>query len=167
MTQFSIRLATESDFEAICGIYSDARAFMRENGNPHQWKDDRPTQDTIARDIKAGKSHVCIGDKGIVAVFYFSIEEEPTYGRIDGAWINDEPYGVVHRIARSRDASAKGAGKFCMEWSYEQCRNLRVDTHRDNGPMRALLESLRFAYCGIIWLEDGDERLAYQKAAGK
>ena len=161
----TIRKAEMGDLDEILGIYAYARDFMRESGNPNQWGTGRPAQDIVERDISAGKSYVCLcGDK-IAAVFYFSIEKEPTYEKIDGAWPDEGEYGVVHRIARARDA--KGAGSKCLEWCCEQCReqrcSIRVDTHRDNAPMRKLLGKLGFVYCGVIWLENGDERLAYQK----
>ena len=43
------------------------------------------------------------------------------------------------------------------------CSNIRIDTHRDNRIMRHNIEKHGFAYCGIIYLANGDERLAYQK----
>ena len=149
------------DIDKICTIYAEARDFMRDNGNPNQWSNNRPTRETIERDIKEKKSYVCVHNEEIAAVFFYNTERDPTYTKIDGAWINNDPYGVVHRIARARNA--KGAGSFCLEWCFEQCHNLRIDTHRDNAPMRKLLDNLGFRYCGIIWLENGDERLAYQK----
>ena len=158
-----IRKTSIHDLEAILGIYSYARVFMRESGNPNQWKDDHPHRDMIISDIEAGLSYVCLIDNNIAAVFYYNIETDPTYGKIAGQWQNDEPYGVVHRIARSQ--TAKGAGAHCLNWCLEQCRNLRIDTHRDNAPMRRLLDKQGFTYCGIIWLENGEERLAYQKVA--
>jgi len=158
-----IRKTTVRDFPEVCKIYSGARDFMREAGNPDQWRDEHPALEVLDRDIKARKSYVCVSDNEIVGVFYFNIMVEPTYQKIDGQWLNDEPYGVVHRIATTR--SFRGAGAFCLDWCLDQCRNLRVDTHRDNIPMRNLLSKLGFTYCGIIWLEDGDERLAFQKVS--
>jgi len=134
---------------------------MQRSGNPDQWGNVHPPRDLIISDIEAGTSYVCECDGKIEAVFYFNIEVEPTYAEIDGKWLNDEPYGVVHRIASAR--SGTGAGAFCLEWCFEQCGNLRIDTHCDNKPMLGLLEKLRFSYCGIIWVENGDERKAYQK----
>jgi RimJ/RimL family protein N-acetyltransferase len=151
------------DLEEICRIYADARAFMKENGNPNQWKDGRPGKDTAEGDILAGKSYVCVNEGEIVAVFYFAIEHDPTYENINGGWQKDGVYGVVHRIARSRASSAKGASHFCLDWCFRQCGNLKIDTHQDNVPMRNLLAKLGFAHCGIIWLANGEERLAFQK----
>ena len=159
----SIRKTKMSDLDDVCRIYADARAFMRESGNPNQWKNTNPALEVIVRDIHAQSSYVYERSGVIAAVFFFSTDRDPTYSVIDGAWLNDDNYGVVHRIARTRSAS--GAGAICLEWCYEQCGNLRIDTHRDNAVMRNRLEKMGFSYCGIIWLENGEERLAYQKGS--
>ena len=156
-----VRKTTMRDFNDVCDIYAQARVFMRESGNPDQWKDTYPPGEIIERDISNGKSYVCICDDITAAVFYFSIECDPTYEVIKGQWLNDEPYGVVHRIAKAREAG--GVGAFCLNWCFEQCGNVRVDTHNDNAPMKRLLDKLGFTYCGIILLANGNERLAFQK----
>ena len=159
----TIRKTTHSDLDAIMEIYAHARAYMKENGNPNQWHDNHPPQEIIENDIAQENSYVCTNDNEILAVFYFNAEEDATYNKIDGKWLNDEPYGVVHRIARG--PNGKGTGAFCLNWCCERQKNIRIDTHRDNMQMLALLERLGFVYCGIIWLANGDERLAYQKAS--
>jgi len=160
-----IRKTMEKDLDEVMKIYADARDFMRESGNPNQWFDVHPARAVVENDIKVGTSYVCESENGIAAVFYYNIERDPTYTRIDGAWQNDDPYGVIHRIARRKDAT--GAGAYCLNWAFEQCGNLRIDTHRDNIPMRGLVEKLGFRYCGIIWIESGDERMAFQKLKSK
>lgn len=45
----------------------------------------------------------------------------------------------------------------------EHCQSLRADTHADNKIMQHLLEKNGFARCGIIHVEDGTPRVAYQK----
>ena len=157
----NIRKTTLQDLPAVMDIYAYARACMLESGNPNQWKLNHPPQALIEADINAGSSYVCENESGIAAVFYFSVEREPTYDKIDGQWFNDDPYGVVHRIARG--PGAKGAGAFCLEWCGAQHPNIRIDTHRDNAAMLKLLEKLGYTYCGIIWLANGDERMAFQK----
>ena len=42
-------------------------------------------------------------------------------------------------------------------------RNLRAATHKDNLTMQNLLEGCGFRRCGIIHLQNGDERIAYHK----
>jgi len=157
----TIRKTTMQDLDTVMGIYDDGRTIMRESGNAAQWQGGHPNQEKILRDIASGSSYVCLDSGEIIAVFYFAVTPDPTYAKIDGAWLNDLPYGVIHRIARRK--GAKGVGAFCINWCFEQHRNIRLDTHCDNVPMRNLMDKLGFTYRGIIWLETGDERMAFQK----
>lgn len=78
-----------------------------------------------------------------------------------GQWLDDSPYGVVHRI--TSDGTIRGAASFCLNWALEQCGNIKIDTHRENQAMRKMLAKNGFHFCGIIYLKDGAERLAFQK----
>lgn len=53
-----------------------------------------------------------------------------------------------------------------MDFCFAADRNIRMDTHRDNTIMQHCISNDGFAYCGIIYLANGDERLAYQKING-
>lgn len=157
-----IRKTTMEDLDVVMEIYARARAFMAEHGNPDQWGKTNPPKEVIEKNILDQKSYVCLDRGEIAAVFYFAVEEDPAYAKIyGGRWPNDRVYGVVHRIASA--GSVKGAGSFCLNWAYDQCKNLRIDTHRDNFVMQNLLRKNGFQYCGIIYIKDGSERLAYQK----
>ena len=156
-----IRKTTIGDIDEVMKIYDYACDFMRKNGNPTQWGYNYPPREWIKHDIETGKSFVLADEKTIAAVFYYAIETEPTYSKIDGEWLNDKPYGIVHRIARGPNNA--GAGEICLNWCYENCGNLRIDTHKDNQPMLVQLKKLGFVYCGIVWMDDGSERLAFQK----
>ncbi len=163
-----IRKSTEQDFERMMEIYSYARSFMAEHGNPRQWGATHwPPEALIHNDIKDGNSYVCVNDaEEVIGTFFmiFGKDIEPTYKDItEGAWLDDSPYGVVHRIAA--DGSQKGTGSFCLDWAYEQCGHLRIDTHGDNTVMQNLLGKLGFVHCGTIYVEeDDDPRLAYEKS---
>ena len=148
--------------EEVMALYARARKFMRRTGNPDQWGQDYPGEDLIAREIARGQSHLCLDGREIAAVFSLIEGEDPTYRTIcDGAWLNDAPYGTVHRICAAQPGA--GTGAFCLDWCAARCGNLRIDTHRCNRPMQALLRRCGFTYCGRIFLEDGAERLAFQK----
>ena len=157
-----IRPATISDLPRILEIYEDARAFMRQNGNPNQWFDTHPAEAILLDDIPRQQLYVCALDGAIVAVFAYIQGTDPTYLEIDGdGWLNDEPYGVIHRIAIAHRGQGLIARVF--DWALEQCPNLRIDTHVDNQPMRKALEKYGFQYCGIIHIFNGDERIAFHK----
>ncbi|MBR1758507.1 MAG: GNAT family N-acetyltransferase [Lachnospiraceae bacterium] len=162
-----IRHSTKEDLDRIMEIYAYARQFMADHGNPNQWGPNKwPPLDLIVQDIAAGHSYVCANDDGkVIGTFFylFGKDIEPTYLQIDdGAWMDDSPYGVVHRIAG--DGSEKGIGTYCIKWAYEQCGHLRIDTHGDNVVMQNLLHKLGFTHCGTIYVhEDHDPRLAFEK----
>lgn len=156
-----IEKATLSQLSPIMAIYEQARAFMAQTGNPDQWGMTYPPETMIRQDILNGKCYVNLKDGNIAAVFYFAIEEDPTYGYIEGAWLNDQPYGVIHRI--SVGENGKGTAAECFQFALKRCQNLRIDTHNDNLPMQRCLAKNGFQRCGTIYLEDGDPRIAYQK----
>lgn len=157
-----IRKTNISEINEVMKIYGHARQFMAKHGNPNQWGTTKPTRERIEEDIRLGKSYVCIEGEEIAAVFFFDIGDDPTYEKIyDGEWLNDKSYGVVHRIASSGKIS--GVGSFCINWAFSQCGNLKIDTHRDNIIMQSMLKKNGFSYCGIIYIEDGSERLAFQR----
>ena len=161
----TIRLAKAEDKDEILSIYDSARVFMRESGNPNQWAGKYPDEDTVLRDIENEKLYICTENNDILAVFYYNVGIDPTYLKIyDGAWVNDKQYGVIHRIAVSDKARGKGVAKVCFDFAYDKCGNVRIDTHRDNIPMQRALEKNGFTRCGIIYLANGDERIAYQRA---
>ena len=102
-------------------------------------------------------------EQQIIGVFYFKIENDSTYDKIyDGEWLDDKPYGVVHRIASS--GVRKRIADFCLQWCIEKCKNIRIDTHRDNSVMQNVLKRNGYQQCGIIYLVSGAERIAFQKS---
>lgn len=158
-----IRPAGLGDLPLVMEIYDYARAFMRANGNVTQWVNGYPSEELIRQEIQDGHSFVCTdGDGEIVGTFCFILGDDPTYQQIyDGAWLNDEPYGVIHRMGTN--GKRKGIAEACLNWNFQQSVNIRVDTHRDNLVMQHILEKNGFKRCGIIYVRDGTERIAYQK----
>ena len=159
-----IRKSEIKDLPAILEIYESSRKFMRVRGNPTQWSDEYPSQSIVEGDVARGVGFVCVDGEQILAAFYFAVESDASYARIDGAWLDDSEYGVIHRLARAKNG--KKAAEFCIDWCLAKAGNIRIDTHKNNKPMLSLLERLGFDYCGIIRLVDTDfdnERLAFQK----
>lgn len=159
----NIRPALLSELDAIMPLYDRGRAYMRQNGNENQWINGYPQREMVAEDIRLGHLYIAeeAGETAAVFCYFCGKDVEPTYRVIDGAWVDNGPYGVIHRIAST--------GKFprmveaCTDWCLDRCPSLKIDTHRDNAPMRRALERHGFAYCGVIVIDDGSERVAYQK----
>ena len=112
------------------------------------------------RRIRGGCLYVEEAEGKPAGVFAFLLGPEPNYERIDGAWRNSLPYGTIHRVAS--DGRVPGFFGRCMEFCKKQTANLRIDTHEENKVMRHLIEKSGFAECGIIRVEDGSPRIAYQ-----
>lgn len=160
-----IRPTELKDLPLVMGIYEYARSFMRANGNATQWVNGYPSEELIRQEIEDNHSFVCIGEQGEIAgTFCFILGDDPTYRQIyEGAWLNDAPYGVIHRMATN--GKQKGMADACFDWCMEQSDNIRVDTHKDNLVMQHILEKRGFRRCGIIYVRDGTERIAYQRLA--
>ena len=152
------------DIPAMMDLYAQARVFMREHGNPNQWDDSYPSRELLEKDIAFGNSYIVEDDeKNLAATFAFIKGEDPTYYGIEnGAWLNHEPYGTIHRLAGN--TSYHGIASGCISWCKSQIGNLRADTHEDNKIMQHLLEKNGFVRCGIIHLANGAPRIAYQFA---
>ena len=168
-----IRPATPADLPALRPVFEAAKGIMRADGNHDQWSAPGfPDDSLLLRDIARGggfviESSVMPGLTGhlaaprIVAYFALLPSPEPTYDVIDGAWLTDEPYGVIHRMASYPEVH--GIFSTIIDYAALRFAHLRIDTHRDNRIMQHLIEKHGFTYCGIIWLEDGTERLAYER----
>lgn len=155
-----IRLATEADLPVLDEVYDQARAFMRAHGNLQQWADGHPNAKDLAIDIQKKQLYVYEKAGEIEGSFVFYIGDDPTYQKIDhGNWLNDDVYGVVHKVA-SRQRVA-GVASAILDYAFSQCSNVRMDTHADNIPMQHFLEKIGFQHVGTIYLANGDPRLAY------
>lgn len=156
-----VRQATMEDLPQMLAIFQIAREFMQANGNPNQWKDNRPDVDSIVADIMRGDSYLIEREGRIVGTFVLMKTPDPCYNVIVGKWQNDEKYGTIHKVAS--DGTCKGILQEAIMYCESYFSNLRIDTHADNRPMRHLVEKNGFVYCGIVFMEDGSERLAFQR----
>jgi RimJ/RimL family protein N-acetyltransferase len=165
---YMIRFAEFDDLPEILKIYEDAWAFMRQTGNPNQWWDYHPAESILREDIPKRQLYVCEEDGQIGAVFAYIQGTDPTYLQIEGgSWLNDEPYGVIHRMAFREKFQGKGLADRSFALIEEYCiakgvPYLRIDTDYPNLRMQHILEKNGFVYCGTV-LFAGAPKLAYDK----
>ena len=152
------------DIDQIMLIIEQAKQIMRANGNQTQWINGYPSREIIAADIRNQDAFVCLVNTEIVGYFCLIIgsDPEPNYKVIKGgAWLNNAPYGVIHRLASS--GTVKGIARKAFDFAFSQINTVRVDTNHDNIPMQKFLSNSGFTYCGIIYVSDGSPRDAFQK----
>lgn len=156
---YVIRKAQQEDLPRIEEIYAYARQFMAENGNPNQWGKTTPQTCLLEDDIQKGLLFVLVHENFIHGVFYFYIGPDPTYGVIeDGQWRSDAPYGTIHRIAGDGSGGVLAAA---VNFAKEHINHIRIDTHHDNRIMQRAVIKYGFQRSGIIYLENGSPRIAY------
>lgn len=158
----TIRKATIEDMPSIMSLFEHAQQYMSDTGNPHQWVDGYPPESLMKEEINAEHCFVCLSETHkIVCTFCFIIGKDPTYMVIEnGQWLNDLPYGTIHRIAS--DGTIKRMADTCIDWCLKRIPNIRIDTHEDNKVMQHVLIRNGFKRCGIIYTHNGTQRIAFQ-----
>lgn len=159
----TIRHGRPADIPRLEEIIASAKRYMAASGNLTQWAGSYPDASDLMADMKKGNNYVGIDTNGnIVMTFCLIFGDDPTYNVIeDGEWLNNEPYGTIHRIAS--DGSSRGVLEAAVDFAFLRTDNVRIDTHADNTPMLSALERLEFVKCGLIYCRDGSPRIAFQK----
>jgi len=156
-----IRLATANDINRITEIYSHAREFMKNSGNPDQWGDTHPPVNLIEERMKLNQLYVDVIEDCIHGVCALVPGKDDTYSYIEnGNWLNDEEYVTIHMVASSGEVK-KVFESFC-DYAKTLSANVRIDTHSDNKVMQHCIEKQGFTHCGTIYVRNHSPRLAYQ-----
>lgn len=160
-----IRRALPQEVDEIMNIVRGAQLALRELGID-QWQDGYPTPESINQDIANGVGYVTLSNNEIIGYAAIVLTGEPAYHQIGDKWRAGNDYVVVHRLCTSSNHRRQGvalklmthAAKLCREAGYKA---FRIDTHKGNIRMLAMLQKLGFSYRGIIKYDSG-ERVAYE-----
>lgn len=162
----SFRLATEEDFPTLWDIILQAKQQLKREGSD-QWQKGYPMPETLLHDISRQQGFVLCHSEKIIAYGAVIFSGEPAYKHIKGAWLSDQSYVVLHRLAVADEYKRQGMAREMILQAErlaisEKVYSFRVDTHTQNKFMLKLIKSLSFVYCGKIEYEQG-ERLAFEK----
>ena len=163
------RKTTIEDSASVLEIICQAQEYLKQK-NINQWQNGYPNSNSIIEDIQKGYSYVMEEDGVIIGTMAIVLDGEPTYEHIyEGNWNTDgTSYVTLHRVAVRNDWKGQGIAGAMIEEVVSMCQNykmksIRIDTHRENSSMQWMMKKNGFDYCGIIYLEDGAERLAYER----
>ncbi|MDT8717494.1 GNAT family N-acetyltransferase [Clostridium sp. 19966] len=162
------RRSVETEVEDIMKIIRQAQGYFKQQGID-QWQDNYPNIEAIRKDIEDNNSYVLIKDEQIVATAAVSFDGEKTYDLIyDGQWLTEDEFAVIHRIAVDEQYKGLGLSSEIIKNVEQLCRDkgihsIKIDTHENNLSMQKLLKKNKFQYCGIIYLESGSKRIAFEK----
>ena len=160
-----LRLTTINDLGDVMKIINQAKEYFKKQGI-NQWQDGYPNDETIINDIKQQEAYVLVDNYQVIATAMISTRLEVNYNYIEGKWLQDDEYLVVHRIAVNNDYKGNGLAKIVIDKAlalFPYFNSVRIDTHDDNLSMQRFLTKYGFVHCGTIYLENKDTRRAYEK----
>ena len=112
------------------------------------------------RETQAAKAAAAQAQGNVVAYGAVVFDGEPAYDAIEGAWLTDGDYVVLHRMAVADGEKGRGvATEFMRRVEAMACGrgtgSMRVDTNFDNRTMLRLLDRTGFSYCGKVVYRSG------------
>lgn len=161
-----LRKANSSEIPVIWEILQQAIEQRRLDGSK-QWQDGYPNEQSVRSDIEKGYGYVLEQNEKVIAYAAIIFDTEPAYEEIEGKWLTNGAYAVVHRVAVSNQVKGKGMATKLFEMTEDLCRDqkvysIKVDTNFDNVPMLKIVDRLGYTYCGEVYFR-GAARRAYEK----
>jgi len=165
-SEIKLRKAESQDRDLIWEIIQQAIERRRQDGST-QWQQGYPNLGTVETDIEKGFGYVMTVDGEISVYTALILNDEPAYSAIEGAWLSDGEFVVVHRVAVDEKFAGRGMVKKLFDhiedFTREQgIQSIKVDTNFDNLAMLRILESKGYSYCGEVFLAGG-MRKAFEK----
>ena len=164
-----VRPATKADINDVLGCVRRIKREYFEEKNIPQWGEGYPSREDFASDVEKKALYVMHMGEVLIGFGAFLAQPDPCYAEIEGTWKTEgENYLVIHRLGINPDWHNMGMGTALMGLADKICEvkkipSIRVDTHADNISMQKLLEKCGFEKCGVIHLENGEPRTAYEK----
>lgn len=165
-----LRKAILSEQPIIWKILQQAIQQRKEEGS-NQWQNGYPNEQTILDDINNNSAYVLIENNVIIAYTSIFFGIEPAYTEIEGKWLTNDNYVVVHRVAVSNEWKGKGIASHLFNLIEDlslkhKVYSIKVDTNFDNIPMLKILEKLNYTYCGEVYF-NGSARRAFEKVISR
>jgi RimJ/RimL family protein N-acetyltransferase len=167
---YHFRKAELSEKEPIWEILQQAIQRRKEDGSA-QWQDGYPNPEVVQKDIEKGEGFVLLDGETIIGYSAVLINDEPAYEKIEGNWLTNGDFVVIHRVAISEKYLGKGFAKMIIKYveDYALSNNIfsvKADTNFDNIAMMRIFENLGYTYCGEVFFR-GSPRKAYEKVLSK
>ncbi|MBR6530203.1 MAG: GNAT family N-acetyltransferase [Clostridia bacterium] len=168
------RTLTLDDLESVFSMCLEAKETLARRG-VDQWQSGFPNRESLTDDLKSGRCFAFVTEDDELAAFTrLNFEpEEPYEHLLSGKWLTGaDGYATTHRTVVSPRFRSTGLSDRLLEEAARRakdagCQSIRVDTHRDNRAMRALIARQGFTECCTFLLPNPDdtspERIGYEK----
>jgi GNAT superfamily N-acetyltransferase len=163
---YNFRKATNNDIPQIWIILQQAIVRRKIDGSS-QWQDGYPNESVIAQDIEKGIGYVLTDENKVSGYAAILFNDEPAYEQLNGTWLTNDDFVIVHRVAISDEDLGKGLAQKIFLYTEDiaienNIFSIKVDTNFDNIPMLKILEKLGYTYCGEVFFR-GSARRAFEK----
>ncbi|WP_426063910.1 GNAT family N-acetyltransferase [Flavobacterium sp. DSP2-3-1] len=168
--KYHFRKAELSEITLIWEILQQAIQRRKEDGST-QWQDGYPNPNVVQKDIEKGEGFVLVEGETIIGYSAVLINDEPAYEKIEGNWLTNGDFIVVHRVAISEKYLGKGFAKMILKSIEDfavsnKIYSIKADTNFDNIAMMKIFEGSGYTYCGEVYFR-GSSRKAYEKVLVK
>lgn len=165
-SQEFFRKAVTDEIPEIWEMLQDAIERRRVDGSD-QWQDGYPNLEVVLTDVEEGHGFVLIENNLVVAYAAVFLNDEPAYENIEGEWLTNGDFFVVHRVVVSKNALGTGKAKELINAienlaKENEIPSIRMDTNFDNPAMLSIIEKLGYQYCGEVAMR-GSARRAFEK----
>ncbi len=188
----TFRKATQADTDACWEVVDAARNHMIAIGRK-QWDELYPSREIITRDILGGNAYLLErknapfaseekqaapnepdstanlqADNSMIVAYAVIVKNgEPQYEHLQGTWLSNGDYLVIHRLAVCPKLENQGLARQLFSYTetlalQQGVRSIKIDTNYDNGGMLHLMQALGYTYCGEIFYPRG-QRMAFEK----
>lgn len=163
---YTFRKASSADIPQIWIILQQA-ILRRKNDGSLQWQDGYPNEAVVRADTEKEIGLVLTDGEIIVGYTAILFNDEPAYDDLQGTWLTNGDFAVVHRLAISDAYIGKGLAQKIMQFTEDVARrntifSIKVDTNFDNIPMLKIFEKLDYTFCGEVSFR-GSPRKAFEK----
>tara|TARA_R110000868_G_scaffold121097_6_gene321368 strand:- start:2913 stop:3428 length:516 start_codon:yes stop_codon:yes gene_type:complete len=167
---YNFRRANLSEITPIWEILQQAIRRRKEEGSA-QWQDGYPNPEVVQKDIEKGQGFVLVDGEAIIGYSAVMINDEPAYDGIEGKWLTNDDFVVIHRVALSDNYLGKGLAKMIIGYVEDfalqnNIYSVKADTNFDNIPMMKIFEKSGYTLCGEVFFR-GAPRKAYEKVLTK
>ncbi|MDZ4329643.1 MAG: GNAT family N-acetyltransferase, partial [Flavobacterium sp.] len=133
---YHFKKAELSEIAPIWEILQQAIQRRKEDGS-NQWQDGYPNPEVIQKDIEKGEAFVLVDGETIISYSAVLINDEPAYEKIEGNWLTNGDFVVLHRVAISEKYLGKGLAKLILKYIEEfavsnNIYSIKADTNFDN-----------------------------------
>src|SRR5689334_21126538 len=96
--EYTFRKGQQAECDDCWEILQHAIQRRKQDGS-EQWQDGYPNKNIVQQDIEKGIGYVLMQGHSIVGYTAVIINDEPAYNYIEGKWLTNGDFVVVHRVA--------------------------------------------------------------------